>query len=80
MQTEKVDLNAIEKDLTGIISKIVEIGEDKLVENRDKHFFNDLGLDSLIALEIIASIEKKYRIEIEEDQLKYCYIQMILYA
>jgi len=33
------------------------------------HFVKDLGMDSMMALEILAAIEKKYRIVLPEDTL-----------
>ena len=38
----------------------------------DAQFVQDLGMDSMMALEILASLEKKYKIIIpEEDLLKF---------
>ena len=57
------------QDITAIVAEVAEIDEKELWENRDKHFMDDLEIDSMLALEIVASIEKKYRIEIEEEEL-----------
>lgn len=35
----------------------------------DAKFFEDLGVDSMTALEIMAGIEKKYKIAIPEEKL-----------
>ena len=35
----------------------------------DADFVKDLGMDSMMALEILAGIEKKYRVAIPEDLL-----------
>ena len=48
---------------------MTEIDDKELWDQRDKHFMEDLEIDSMLALEIVASIEKKYRIEIEEEEL-----------
>ena len=64
-----MDKNSLEQEILKMVSFIVERDEDELLKNRNKHFFNDLGLDSLVALEIIAAIEKKYRIEIPEEKI-----------
>lgn len=61
---------AFEKEITRMVAEIIEVEETELWENRSKNLFEDLGLDSLLALEIIAHIEKKYKIQIEEEQLK----------
>jgi len=59
----------IDQEITKKVAEILEMDETELWEKRDMHFFQDLGLDSLLALEIIASFEKKYKIEIQEDRL-----------
>ncbi len=60
----------ISKEITSIVAAIIEMEEDEIWEQRDKDFFRELELDSLLALEIIAIIEKKYKIEIEEELLE----------
>ncbi len=57
------------QDITAIVAEVAEIDEKELWDNRDKHFMDDLEIDSMLGLEIVASIEKKYRIEIEEEEL-----------
>ncbi len=59
----------LEQEITAIVAEVTEIDENELWEQRDKHFMDDLEIDSMLALEIVASIEKKYRIEIEEEEL-----------
>jgi len=63
-------MDELEKDMLKIVSLIVEIDEDELLENRRRNLFEELGIDSLAGLEIIAAIEKKYKIEIREDRLQ----------
>lgn len=62
-------MDQTEQELCKLIAGIIEMDEQQVWENRSKHFFKDLSLDSLLALEIVAAIEKKYRIEIEEQRL-----------
>ncbi len=62
-------MDQLETELCSLIAGIVEMDESTVWENRDKHFFKDLHLDSLLALEIVAAIEKRFRIEIEEQRL-----------
>ncbi len=59
----------LEQDITAIVAEVAEIDEKELWDNRDKDFLDDLEIDSMLGLEIVASIEKKYRIEIEEEAL-----------
>jgi acyl carrier protein len=61
---------SLEKEIAIIVSNILEIEEDVLWENRDQNLFEVLDLDSLLSLEIVASIEKKYKIEIFEEKLE----------
>lgn len=62
-------MNQLEQEITAIVAEVTEIDENELWENREKHFMEELDIDSMLALEIVASIEKKYRIEIEEEEL-----------
>jgi acyl carrier protein len=55
--------------ITRIVAEVTELDVDEIWQQRDKHFMDDLGIDSMLALEIVASIEKKYRIEIPEEAL-----------
>ncbi|MBF0533070.1 MAG: acyl carrier protein [Candidatus Omnitrophica bacterium] len=60
-------MDDLKETLRGMVAHIIEmdpkdIGDDAL-------FIKDLGMDSMMALEILASIEKKYRIEIPEAML-----------
>jgi len=63
----KNNLEDIKKEVKSLISKIIQIQEEDIKEDAD--FFKDLGIDSMMALEIIASIEKKYRITIPEEDI-----------
>lgn len=57
----------IEKEMRGLVAEILEIQEDKI--KPDMKFVEELGMDSMMALEILASAEKKYRIKIPEEYL-----------
>ena len=57
----------IKKDVKKKVSEITELPEEKLKE--DAKFVEDLGVDSMMALEIVASIEKKYKISIAEEEI-----------
>jgi len=63
----QVDNLTLEKELREIIAKIVEIEPDKIT--LEAKFVEDLGMDSMMALEILAAMEKKYRIQIPEEKL-----------
>ena len=57
----------IETDIKNLIAEIIE--KDPSEINPDAKFTEDLGVDSMMALEILAGIEKKYKITIPEEKL-----------
>ncbi|MFA5147086.1 MAG: acyl carrier protein [Candidatus Omnitrophota bacterium] len=57
----------IDKVIRAIVAEILEIEEDKITP--DANFVGELGMDSMMALEILASLEKKYKIKIPEEYL-----------
>jgi len=59
----------LEKDITAIVAEVTELEENEIWEKRDADFFKDLEIDSLLALEILALIEKKYKVQIPEEKL-----------
>ncbi len=62
-------MDEIEATVTGIVAEVAELPEEQLWKRRDEHLFEDIGLDSLLALEIIASLERKYHIEVPEEKI-----------
>jgi len=57
----------LENELRGLIAEIIE--KDPSQVTLEAKFYEDLGVDSMMALEILAAIEKKYRIAIPEEKL-----------
>ncbi len=57
----------IEKDLRAMVAEILETEPEGIDGNAG--FVKDLGMDSMMALEILAGIEKKYKVVIPEDLL-----------
>lgn len=55
----------LKHEIKAIISNLIEIDDF----DDDEKFVLDLGVDSLMALEIVASIEKKFLIKIDESKL-----------
>jgi len=55
------------KDVKKMILQIGELDEDAVTP--DAKFVEDLGLDSMMALEVLASLEKKYKVKIPEENL-----------
>ena len=58
----------LEFQLKEIISKVVEMEPEKILPDAD--FMNDLGIDSLKAIEITGAIEKAFRVVVPEDQIR----------
>ncbi len=54
-------------ELKQVIAEIIEKDPGLIAD--DARFAEDLGVDSMMALEILAAIEKKYKIQIPEDKL-----------
>ena len=57
----------IEKDVREIVSTVLEIPIKDI--DPDADFVKDFGMDSMGALEILASIEKKYKKAIPEEEI-----------
>ena len=64
---EPTAANNIEKEIRELVAEILEIDEEKITPNA--RFVEELGMDSMMALEILASVEKKYKIRIPEEYL-----------
>ena len=62
-----IDTKNLEQSLKQIIAEILEVEPDKITPHAN--FVEDLGMDSMMALEILASIEKKYKLSIPEENL-----------
>lgn len=58
---------SIEKEITGIVSSIIQVAENEI--RKEASFFDEYGMDSLRALEILAEIENKYKITIDPEKL-----------
>lgn len=55
----------LKQELKELVSEIIEIDDFK----EDDNFVEDLGVDSMMALEIVVRLEKKYQISIPEEEL-----------
>jgi acyl carrier protein len=59
----------VERAVTEVVAEVSEKSEEELWAQRDSHLFEEVGLDSLLALEIVATLERKYRIEVPEERI-----------
>lgn len=57
----------MDQDVKAIIAEIIEMDPDKIDANA--HLVEDLGMDSMMALEILATLEKKFKIKLPEEEL-----------
>ncbi len=57
----------VQEEIKKIISKIIETEPSRI--ELDTNFVEDLGADSMMALEIMSALEKKFKIVIHEDEL-----------
>lgn len=60
-------MNDIDTEIKNLIAEIIE--KDPADLDPNARFVEDLGVDSMMALEILAAIEKKYKISIPEEKL-----------
>jgi acyl carrier protein len=58
-------MSQLKEELRALISEIAEV--DTIPD--DTHF-KDLGIDSMMGVEIVAAIERQYKIKIADDELK----------
>lgn len=62
-----IDMKDLENGIRSIVAEITELEPEKITLKAN--FIEDLGMDSMMALEILAAIEKKYKIQIPEEKL-----------
>jgi len=60
-------MNKLEQEIRTLVAEVIESEPEKI--DFEARFVEDLGMDSMMALEILAGIEKKYKITIPEDHL-----------
>ena len=57
----------LEQEVRELIADIIEMDPNEI--GPDAHLVEDLGMDSMMALEILAALEKKYKIKLPEEEL-----------
>lgn len=58
----------LKKEILDIVGMVIEKEPSEIP--LDAHLVQDVGADSMMALEILAAVEKKYRIVIPEEKLQ----------
>lgn len=58
----------IAKEIKSLAARVTKLPEDKIDPNAN--LFDDLGVDSLLGVEIFAALDKKYGIDVPESKLR----------
>ncbi|WP_185893292.1 acyl carrier protein [Streptomyces sp. WAC08241] len=56
------------EDLRSTLAEIIDVDTDEVTDTAD--FKEDLDVDSLLALEILVALERKYRVKMEQSNLQ----------
>jgi acyl carrier protein len=62
-----VDVTTRTARIKEIVCDVLEIEEDEMTET--SHFIDDHEADSLLAIEILAMLEKEFKVTIEQSEL-----------
>ncbi|MFB7716256.1 MULTISPECIES: acyl carrier protein [unclassified Nocardia] len=54
-------------DIKDLVCDILELDTEEVTDT--SHFVDDHGADSLLAIEILSALEKKYRVKIAQSEL-----------
>ncbi len=57
----------VEKEIVSIISDVSGFAPEEITP--EKHFFKDLEVDSIKAIEITVAIEKKFKISVRDEDV-----------
>jgi acyl carrier protein len=61
-------MDNLEKEVRALIARVAKVPDEKLTD--ESNLFSDLGVDSLIGVEIFAALDKKYGLDIPESKLR----------
>lgn len=64
---QQINLDEVKDYLKSLVAEVAEITVSEVTE--EASFVDDLGVDSMMALEIVANIEKKYKVVIPEEEI-----------
>jgi acyl carrier protein len=56
------------EDLRRTVAEVLDVDEALVTD--DASFIDDLGVDSLMALEVMVVLEKKYHVKLDESELR----------
>ncbi len=55
-------------ELRALVAEVMDVEADSFDD--EAHFMEDLGVDSLMAMEIMVALEKRYRVKFTEPELR----------
>jgi len=58
----------LDKQIKEIVARVIELDAAQITPDAD--FINDLGVDSLKAIEITGAIEKAFRVVVPEEKIR----------
>jgi len=56
------------EEVRGLLAETMDIDRSQLSE--EAHFADELGADSLMALEVMLVLEKRFKVRIQEEELR----------
>ena len=65
-----MDHEEIKKRVTDVVAMVLRIDKDKIGE--ESRFVEDLGAESIQAVELMAAFEEEFDIELDEDRSQDC--------
>lgn len=63
----EVNRQELMEEIREVIAEVGEIDEMDSIQP-EVHFINDLGLDSMMLLEVLSTLERRYKISIPEEE------------
>ncbi len=63
-----IEIREAKSEIRSEIAKILGIEEVEVTD--EAHFVDDLGMDSLQALELLVRLEKKYKVKLSQEALQ----------
>ena len=59
----------IREEIKTLIARVTEREPDEILD--EAHYMEELGVDSLMAMEVMIAIDKKFKIDIPEDEFNH---------
>jgi len=56
------------EEMRELVAEVLDVDTESLTD--DAHFISELGVDSLMALEVLVALERRYAIKIPEEAVK----------